>query len=186
MTTANPTPAYVRRVAAAFANNGNGVRGDMKAILRAIYLDDEARTSAPTPGKLKEPVLLETSLARAIGYKSDGYAFTTRDGGLGQIPFRSPSVFNYYPFDFPLPQGKGIVSPASKLMTTSSAVNRHNLVYDWTINGDGNRAGVSASSGDKGGYRNPASMGHLGGQRHRRQQNGRPHQPCADERHHDA
>jgi hypothetical protein len=29
-------------------------------------------------------------------------------------------VFNYYPYDFPLPQGDGLVSPVSKLMTTST------------------------------------------------------------------
>lgn len=138
--TANPSPAYVGRVASAFANNGAGVRGDMKAVIRAIYLDEEARVASQAPGKLKEPVLLVTSLARAIGYKSDGYAFTTRDAGLGQSPFRAPSVFNFYPYEFPLSQGDRLVSPASKLMHTATNVARHNLVYDWTIEGDGSRA----------------------------------------------
>jgi uncharacterized protein (DUF1800 family) len=140
LTIANPTPAYIERVAAVFANNGAGVRGDLKAVVRAIYLDSEARAVSQLPGKVKEPVLLATSLARAIGYKTDGYVFTTRDEGMGQAPFRAPSVFNFYPYDFPLPQGSGIVSPVSKLMTTTTAVARHNLVYDWTIDGETTRS----------------------------------------------
>lgn len=139
LTLANPTPAYVERVAAAFANNGAGVRGDMKAVIRAIYLDPEARTVSQLPGKVKEPVLLATSLARAIGYQTDGYAFTTRDAGMGQAPFRAPSVFNFYPYEFPLPQGAGLLSPVSKLMTTSTTMARHNFLYDWTVGGDATR-----------------------------------------------
>lgn len=150
---ANPTPAYVKRVAAVFADNGAGVRGDMKAVIRAIYLDEEARKTSQLPGKVKEPVLLATSLARAIGYRTDGYAFVTRDAGMGQAPFRAPSVFNFYPYDFPLPQGAGMVSPVSKLMTTSTAIARHNFLYDWTVGGDGTRgefmvqAAISGSTG---------------------------------------
>ncbi|WP_454762132.1 DUF1800 domain-containing protein [Caulobacter segnis] len=146
LTVANPTPAYVERVAAAFTNNGKGVRGDMRAVVRAIYLDSEAQTISQLPGKVKEPVLLATSLARAIGFTTDGYAFTTRDALLGQAPFRAPSVFNFYPYEFPLPQGAGIVSPASKLMTTYTAVNRHNFIYDWTVSGDPTRSEYQAQA----------------------------------------
>lgn len=133
LTLANPTPAYVGRVTAVFADNGHGVRGDIKAVVRAIYLDSEARNASPLPGKVKEPVLLATSLARAIGFTTDGYAFAARDLSMGQTPFRSPSVFNFYPYDFPLPQGAGMISPVSKLLTTSTVINRHNVIYDWTI-----------------------------------------------------
>ncbi|MBL0148877.1 MAG: DUF1800 family protein [Ideonella sp.] len=80
--TANPSPAYVARVAAAFNNAaaapGSGPRttgrGDMKAVLSAILLDPEA--SAPTApdrfGKLREPILQLTHLFRALGGQSDG------------------------------------------------------------------------------------------------------------------
>lgn len=139
LTLANPTPAYVERVAAVFTNNGSGVRGDMKAVVRAIYLDSEARASSQLPGKVKEPVLLITSLARAIGFATDGYALVARDA-MGQALFRAPSVFNYYPYDFPLPQGAGLVSPVGKLMTTSTTISRHNLVYDWTVWGEVTRS----------------------------------------------
>jgi uncharacterized protein (DUF1800 family) len=136
LTLPNPTPAYVARVVSTFENNGAGIRGDLKAIVRAIYMDPEARAVSQTPGKVKEPVLLVVALARAIGFETDGYAFTLRDPGMAQSPFRAPSVFNFYPYDFPLPQGQGIVSPASKLMTSATTAARHNLIYDWTIFGD--------------------------------------------------
>lgn len=142
LVTSNPSPAYVRRVAAVFDDNGQGVRGDLKAVVRAILLDDAARNLAGDSGrqgKVKEPILLMTSIIRLIGAASDGYAFTTRDTGLGQQPFRSPSVFNYYPPDYPLPLAPGMVSPQSKLMSTAQVMARHNLAYDWTISGDPNR-----------------------------------------------
>ena len=45
LVTSNPSPAYVKRVASAFNDNGNGVRGDMKAVIRAVLLDPEARNT---------------------------------------------------------------------------------------------------------------------------------------------
>jgi hypothetical protein len=111
----------------------------MRAVVRAVLTDPEARGDQRNPaieGKVKEPVLLMTSLARAIGMSTDGYAFTTRDAALGEQPFRAPSVFNFYPPDYPLPLGDPLVSPPTKLMTTATIVARHNLVYDWTVTGD--------------------------------------------------
>jgi uncharacterized protein (DUF1800 family) len=142
LVTSNPSAAYVQRVANIFVNNGQNVRGDMKAVIRAILTDPEARgvaRSGATDGKVKEPVLLLTGIMRAVGFVTDGYAFTTRDTGMGQALFRAPSVFNYYPPDFPLPQNDVLLSPPSKLMTTGSALARHNLIYDWTISGDQSR-----------------------------------------------
>ncbi|QJU57677.1 DUF1800 domain-containing protein [Sphingomonas sp. AP4-R1] len=136
LVTSNPTQAYVARVAAVFANNGSNVRGDMKAVVRAILTDAEARGANKTgdnAGKVKEPVLLMTGIGRAIGMTTDGYAFTARDGSLGQQVFQAPSVFNFYPPDFPLPGSTTLVSPASKLLTTGFSVLRSNLAYDWTV-----------------------------------------------------
>ena len=63
LTTSNPSPAYVARVAAVFANNGKGVRGDMAAVVRAILLDAEARQQPDGGfGKLREPILRVTQL----------------------------------------------------------------------------------------------------------------------------
>ncbi len=72
LVTSNPTPEYVGRVAAVFADNGSGVRGDLKAVVTAILLDPEARRGddpaqvQPSDGHLKEPVLFITNLLRAM------------------------------------------------------------------------------------------------------------------------
>ncbi len=139
LVTSNPSAAYVGRISAVFANNGGGVRGDLKAVIRAILTDADARGDAKTgasDGKLKEPVLFATAIARLAGFRSDGYAFYTRDQAMGQQPFRAPSVFNFYPPDYPLPLGDGLVSPPTKLLTISTVIARHNLAYDWFVNGD--------------------------------------------------
>ncbi len=148
LVTANPSPAYVGRVAQVFADNGSGVRGDLKAVVRAILLDAEAR-GAPTAssGKLKEPVLLMTGLARAIGFATDGYVFVNRDTALAQPVMRAPSVFNFYPIDYPLPGSTTRKSPAAKLLNTSNALRWHNFVYDWTVNGDATRGEFALDSG---------------------------------------
>ena len=155
LVTANPTAAYVGRVAAVFANDGNGVRGNLKAVVRAILTDAEARGDAKTgqsDGKVKEPALLAIGLARSVGMTTDGYAFTTRDAAMGQQPFRAPSVFNFYPSDYPLPLGDALVSPASKLMSTGTIAARHNFVWDWTVGADsrGEFAAQTAITGSTG------------------------------------
>ena len=70
LVTSNPSPAYVARVATVFNNNGSGVRGDLKAVVQAILLDDEARNGAQknpnTFGKLREPLLTLTHYWRAM------------------------------------------------------------------------------------------------------------------------
>lgn len=137
LVTSEPAPAYVARVAAVFNNNGSGVRGDLKAVVRAILLDPEARgdvKSDPNYGKLREPVLLTTNLARwmnvqgAAGGQSDGY-FTGRGefNGMAQIPFRSPTVFNYFPPDYVIP-GTALLGPEFALMTTGTSIQRANFV----------------------------------------------------------
>jgi len=145
LVTPNPSPGYIGRVAAVFANNGSGVRGDLKAVVRAILTDAEARgPQLSTPGKLKEPVLAMTSLARAIGFTTDGYVFQVRDATFGQPVMRAPSVFNFYPDDFPLPGSATLRSPASKLLTSANQLRLHNLVYDWTVGGDSGRGEYAA------------------------------------------
>ena len=105
LVTSNPSPAYVRRVAAAFDDNGAGVRGDLKAVWRAVLTDREALAPPdprdPLSGKLREPVVRFVSWARSVGIHSDSGAFqiydlSRSDTGLGQSPLRSPSVFNFY------------------------------------------------------------------------------------------
>ena len=89
LTTSNPSPAYVYRVAQAFANDGTGTRGNLGAVVRAILTDYEARSPAVASnlayGKLKEPLLRMTGLLRSFGASSTsgrflGYRHTLTDG----------------------------------------------------------------------------------------------------------
>ena len=105
LVTSNPSAGYVDRVAKIFNNNGSGVRGDLRAVFKAILLDDEATNAAgltsPTFGKVREPVLRFTQWARNFGATSRTGNWTIANlsnpaTSLGQSPLRAPSVFNFY------------------------------------------------------------------------------------------
>ena len=100
MVTSNPSPAYVGRVAAVFNDNGKGVRGDLKATVRAVLFDAEAMTpgTAATQGKLREPVMRLAAWMRAFGATSTSGNFRlgVLDTQLSQTPLRSPTVFNFF------------------------------------------------------------------------------------------
>ena len=141
----NPTPAYVARVAAAFDNNGNGVRGDLKAVIRAVLLDEEARSCGwyndPVQGKLKEPIIRYTHFARAVGGLSDNGFFWNRgdqyDDDAGQHPMYSPSVFNFYWPDFqPVgPVGsQGYLGPEFQVHNSRTSIGFVNFVNEWAVN----------------------------------------------------
>ncbi|MDX2237093.1 MAG: DUF1800 domain-containing protein [Hyphomonadaceae bacterium] len=102
--TSNPSPAYVGRVAAVFNNNGQGVRGDLGAVVKAILLDQEARSASTADGagygKLREPLIRMTNWMRAFGVSSQTgnwlVPLTAGNQSLGQAPLSSPSVFNFW------------------------------------------------------------------------------------------
>ena len=131
LVTSNPSPSYVARVATVFNNNGSGVRGDLKAVVRAILLDDEARNLAvaalPTYGKLTEPVVRFVQLHRAFdARRADGYYDFwdfSAPTALNQNPLRAPSVFNFFHPDFapagPLAQ-TGLTGPEFEITNASS------------------------------------------------------------------
>ncbi|GAA4362118.1 DUF1800 domain-containing protein [Kangiella marina] len=102
LVTSNPSPDYVERVATAFNNNGSGVRGDMKTVIKAILLDDEAVTGEVSHGKpfgkLKEPILKLTAFWRAFNANTGTGTFEFRwvDNDFAQGPLKSPSVFNFF------------------------------------------------------------------------------------------
>jgi hypothetical protein len=129
LVTGDPSPQYVARVAAAFDDNGAGVRGDMKAVVRAVLTDPEARGAVkldPAYGKLREPVLYMTGLARALNVKTDGVFFGNQSGALGQRLFYPASVFNHYPPTYVVP-GTASVGPEFAIQNTSTAINRYNF-----------------------------------------------------------
>jgi uncharacterized protein (DUF1800 family) len=133
MVTSNPSPPYVGRCSAAFANNGSNVRGDMKAVITAILLDPEARgdiKSDPNYGHLREPVLLMNHLLRTFNATSDGVLASTPfsyTNDLGQNLFNPPTVFSYYPADFALP-GTTLFGPEYGLLDTSTTYKRTNFM----------------------------------------------------------
>ena len=102
--TSNPSPAYIRRVARAFSDNGKGIRGDLGAVIRSILLDPEARSESISQGerfgKMREPYITYAHLSRAFSSKNeDNVFYILTDGHLdyfGQRPLMSPTVFNFY------------------------------------------------------------------------------------------
>ena len=155
LVTSNPSPQYVARVAAAFANNGSGVRGDMKAVIKAILLDPEARAdvdpATPNAGKLREPVVRLANWMRAFHATSASGRFLLGSlddplTQLGQTPMRSPSVFNFYRPGYVPPNtsiaAAGLVSPEMQITAETSVVGYLNFMRDVIPNGTGSSRDV--------------------------------------------
>ncbi len=143
LVTSNPSPAYVQRVSAVFDNNGAGVRGDLKAVVRAILLDPEARNADkitdPQWGKLREPVVKLMNWARSTRATSqDGkWAFgdlRNPSNRLGQAPLRSPSVFNFYRPGYVPPTTSiadaGLVAPEFQITNEASTIGYINYLQE--------------------------------------------------------
>ena len=137
LVTSNPSPAYVYRVAKVFKDNGQGVRGDLKAVVRAILLDYEARNQiAPTTnnfGHEREPVIRYANLLRAFHASAANgiYYFTWPQDSLGQIPLDSPTVFNFFEPNYTQPgpiAAAGLVSPEFQITTDTTVVTSINYL----------------------------------------------------------
>jgi uncharacterized protein (DUF1800 family) len=135
LVTSTPSPAYVSRISAVFANNGSGVRGDMKAVVKAILTDTEARAgdtnSAYDGGHLREPILFITAMIRGLGFKNtdvNGSYFTlsNQSSKLNEEPYRANSVFNFFPPDYVIP-GSTTNAPEFAIENTATAVLRLSL-----------------------------------------------------------
>ncbi|HEY4282731.1 MAG TPA: DUF1800 family protein [Chthoniobacterales bacterium] len=136
--TSNPSPGYVGRVAAKFNDNGSNVRGDMKAVIKAVLLDDEARDPAmmsqPTWGKLREPLLACANLARAFNATSPSEYYALDQFALANLedPMNSPSVFNFF-LPTHSPSGPlaqlGLAGPEFQIINAATAVSGAN--YFW-------------------------------------------------------
>jgi uncharacterized protein (DUF1800 family) len=148
LVTSNPSPAYVGRVAAVFANNGAGMRGDLKAVWTAILTDTEARR-APGPsdtlaGKLREPVVRFVQWAQTVGTTSTNgdyqiYDLSGSDTSLGQSALRSPSVFNFFRPGYVPPNtaiaSAGKQAPEFQLVNETTAAGYINFMQGMTRNG---------------------------------------------------
>ncbi|MBD5781236.1 DUF1800 family protein [Pelagicoccus sp. NFK12] len=135
----NPSPGYVQRVAQVFADNGKGVRGDMKSVVKAILLDAEARVPVSDDdlfaGRLREPYLRWVRIVTSLGAASvDGGKPLIPDwehpSEMGQRVMSSNSVFNFFQPDY-VPQGEmadaGLVGPEFQVLNSSTAMATQNI-----------------------------------------------------------
>ncbi|MDB4687809.1 DUF1800 family protein [Akkermansiaceae bacterium] len=139
-TSSNPSPDYRRRVSRVWADNGEGVRGDLKAVLRAILLDPEVRhpdRNGGKRGKVREPILRLASAMRFFNAENQQspptYPLVMNyfNQSVGQQPLFAPSVFNYYQSNYrPLevPDGGGIISPELQIATSGRLINMDNFM----------------------------------------------------------
>lgn len=139
LVTSNPTPAYVARMSAVFDNNGQGVRGDLRALVRAILMDVEARDGHRTLpqrfGKVREPILRQTHLWRAFraAAANGRYADWNPESHFNQAPNRSPSVFNFYQPDYRRPgelTQLGMYSPELQIVNEVFVTRTANWIYN--------------------------------------------------------
>lgn len=150
LVTSNPSPAYVGRISAVFANNGSGVRGDLAAVVRAILTDAEARSisvaTSASFGKLREPVIRVTNWARSFGATSQTGNFlitsTSANTSLNQSPLTSPSVFNFWRPGFTPPAttqlGQNmLLAPEFQVVDEVTTASYINQMQDWINAGIG-------------------------------------------------
>jgi uncharacterized protein (DUF1800 family) len=140
LVTSNPSPEYVARVARVFANNGQGERGDLRAVIRAILLDREARDplAGDTTGRLQEPILRLTRLWRAYEASAPNGRFLLPSMGvmIGQAPLAAPSVFNFYRPSYAPPgeiSARGLVAPEMQIATEFSVALLADMLGTWAI-----------------------------------------------------
>jgi endo-chitodextinase len=138
--TSNPTPAYVARVSVVFDNNGQGVRGDLRAVIKAILMDSEARAipTAATAGKQREPVIRFANILRAFDATSKNgrnniHYLDSADNALGQSPLLAPSVFNFFSQFYTRP-GKlaqaGMVAPEFQITNEIQSIGTANFFFN--------------------------------------------------------
>jgi uncharacterized protein (DUF1800 family) len=137
LVTSNPSAAYVARISAVFANNGQGVRGDLGAVVTAILTDPEARGDAPAAsdfGHLREPAEFVTAPIRSLGGQSDGVLLESASAAMGQPIYGAGSVFNFYPPSNLLP-GTSTLAPEFAIANAATALARANYINTVIVQG---------------------------------------------------
>jgi uncharacterized protein (DUF1800 family) len=150
LVTSTPSAAYVSRVAAVFANNGSGVRGDMKAVITAILTDQEARAGDTNVsfdgGHLREPALFLTAMMRGLAFTNTDangsyFSLSGQSSKLSEEPYRANAVFNFYPPGYVIP-ATTLNAPEFGIENTATAVLRlsladaivNNKISSFTVN----------------------------------------------------
>jgi len=154
LVTSNPSSAYIGRVAAKFNDNGNTIRGDMKAVVKAILLDEEARDPVHrndiTFGKLREPFLKCVNFARAFNATSQSGWYYLDAFTLDHVqePMKSPSVFNFFLPSYTPPGAlaqAGLAAPEFQIVNAASGVTAPNYFWN-SIDGGLHRWGVGTAA----------------------------------------
>ena len=131
----NPSPGYIARAAAVFANNGRGVRGDLQAVVQAILLDSEARTSSlaanATYGHEREPLVRLANLYRAFNASAGSNLTMVHNQSylFGQEPLYSPTVFNFFTPTYSAPgpiEQAGLLAPEFQITTDTTVITSAN------------------------------------------------------------
>ena len=147
LVTSNPSSNYVARVAAKFANDGAGKRGNLAVVVKAILLDEEARDArwsvgAPAFGRLKEPVQRALAIARAGHLERHTnllwWTWGEFNAAAFQEPTYSPSVFNFFRPGYQPPgllTASGLVGPAFQITDSYSSISFPNKLWEITQTG---------------------------------------------------
>jgi uncharacterized protein (DUF1800 family) len=142
----NPSPGYLYRVSSVFNNDGTGVRGNMKAVIKAILLDYEARSTAAAAfqgyGHLREPNVRIANIIRAFHPTSvSGYfKLSLTDTNLFQSPYHATTVFNFYEPYYSQPgviDQNNLYSPEFQIVNDNSIISTSNLIYTGIYNTNG-------------------------------------------------
>ncbi len=149
LTKSNPSPEYIQRVATVFRDNGQGVTGDLKAVVKAIFLDEEFWSDINNKNhiKFKEPLVALTQFFRAFNaqpfpkfrikgknYDVENVFFLNEPSAIGQAPGRAFSVFNFYDKDF-IPNDSyfkenNLVAPELQIQTEDAVIRMNNYLFD--------------------------------------------------------
>ncbi|HWT14584.1 MAG TPA: DUF1800 domain-containing protein [Patescibacteria group bacterium] len=165
--TSNPSGAYIARVAAVFNDNGDGVRGDLGAVITAILVDDEAREAPVDPaspyGKLREPLLRLTAVWRAFGVTAPTpvngevqMGIRSPQDSLAQRPLGAPTVFNFYEPDYQPPGAMadaGLYAPEFQIANETTAMTSANELWS--------RVWAGYSTSGSGTFTTPTSSSYL-------------------------
>lgn len=136
LVTSNPSPAYVARVSATFNNNGQGIRGDLGAVIKAILLDQEAMDGTSSNvnfGKVREPILRAVHLWRTFDASSPNnrFQFNWPDYAFAQAPLSAHHVFNFFSPDYAPPgivSDNNLIAPELEIVTENFLTRTSNFL----------------------------------------------------------
>jgi uncharacterized protein (DUF1800 family) len=139
LVTSNPSTGYIYRVAQVFDHDGNGTRGNLGAVIKAILLDPEARADSLLAnagyGKLREPLVRQAALYRAFNAVATNgrFGLGNTNNSLGQTPLDSPTVFNFFLPNYVQPgirASAGLYAPEFQITTASTVLSVDNNLYN--------------------------------------------------------